>query len=74
MPTEYGPEWWEGLAAKEDRAVAEGYAICPEASKYRAETYRRVVESFRLEERTGEPHCSCCLRPVSEGMSFQRRR
>jgi hypothetical protein len=54
---------WEALAVEQERAIAEGFACCPEASRAKASTYRRTAEALRLEERTGIWHCSCCLKP-----------
>ncbi len=57
--------------ANEERARAEkGFAL--HAS---ADTGFAVVKAYDLELKTGQPHCSCCLKPTggaNSGMTFQR--
>lgn len=60
-------EWAQGERARAER----GFAM--HAS---ADTGFAVVRAYDLELKTGEPHCSCCLKPTggpNSGMSFQRR-
>lgn len=53
---------WEALAKEQDE-------IGTEPAKARAITYRRTAESFRLEDKTGFGHCTCCLRPFGSNRS-----
>lgn len=53
---------WLALADEQDRAVAEGIACCPQASRARADTFRRTARALQLEQETGKPHCVCCLK------------
>lgn len=56
---------WDALAIEQDRHIAEGITLCPQASKSKADLYRRTAEALRIELRTGQPHCACCLKPMS---------
>jgi hypothetical protein len=47
---------WEALAdQQEDTSFG----------RWRASTYRRTAEAFRLEAQTGVAHCVCCLKPTT---------
>ncbi len=57
---------WEALAAAElrmaewnDTHIGSG---APQRNK--AATYQRAAEALRIQERTGQPHCVCCLEPL----------
>lgn len=64
-------ERWRVWAEGERRMAEKGLAM--QAS---ADTGFAVVRAYDLELKTGQPHCSCCLKPTggpNSGMSFQRR-
>jgi hypothetical protein len=54
----------DALAANEERSISEGWAVCPSAARARATSYRAAAKALRLEMSTGEPHCTCCLKPT----------
>lgn len=57
---------WEDLAKEEDHkaAIDAQAGHNTSANHERAKFYRRTAESFRLEAKTGKPHCACCLKPL----------
>lgn len=58
---------WNELANEADR-MAEwevSFGRHPGAYPHKAHSYRSVVVSMIMEIETGEPHCSCCIKPMS---------
>lgn len=50
--------WLQWAKDERDRA-AKGYALHASAA-----TGFRVVDAYNLELKTGQPHCSCCQKPL----------
>lgn len=69
---------WYKLADAEEWMAAHYTAIglpfgSVDAYHARARTYRETARALRLELETGEPYCSCHLRPKSEWPALSRR-
>lgn len=53
-------EHWNMLADTEDCMIRDGVSMCHQASRARAELYRRTAKALRIERDTGDPVCVCC--------------
>jgi len=58
---------WNALADKQEQLAAAGLVL-PAIAAERAETYRRTAQALALEAETGRAHCTCCLKPMGEGI------
>ena len=61
-------EQWEALAAEQDERAtwtSTHRTGCVDVCRNKAALYRRTVEALRLELETGQPHCTCCLKPAN---------
>lgn len=60
---------WRKLA-DDERALAEINKRYGDVSAYqvRAEMYERTAQALEIQQRTGVAVCSCCHKPVGEGM------
>lgn len=63
---EASAQHWDKIAResleKEEWDVKVGIRLS--VGGHAARSYRRAAESLRLQIATGEPHCSCCLKPL----------
>lgn len=56
---------WEMLAAEQESQISPALVGLSDPARNRALLYRRTANALRLEQTTGQPHCSCCLLPRS---------
>ena len=67
---------WSALADTYDRQAAftekmqaeRGVCLfnCPTVQRTNARMFRAVVAAYDLEIKTGQPHCSCCMKPLGD--------
>lgn len=65
---EEAAKYWDELAVREldrlnwDKCADKG------GCEFRADSYHRTAEALRIQIRTGVAVCSCCHKPLGEGM------
>ncbi len=66
---------WAALAVEADEHATylESRDEHSGAWRNKAALYRRTVEALAMEERTGQAHCVCCLKPASASKPAWRR-
>lgn len=65
---EEAAKYWDALASSElDRPDWDRYADLG-SCEFRANSYRRTAEALRIQIQTGVAVCSCCHKPLGEGM------
>lgn len=66
---EEAAKYWDDLAIRElDRLNWDVLCADKESCEFRANSFRRTAEALRIQIRTGIAVCSCCHKPIGEGM------
>jgi hypothetical protein len=68
---EEAAKYWDELAVRElDRLNWDVLCADKVSCEFRANSFRRTAEALRIQILTGIAVCSCCHKPIGEGMRF----